>query len=197
MTYDALTMQRIVQLREALFTKSAEDLSSLRERILPELHGRLWHTTHLDRFKRILVESAILPEPDIPDNQRYCTGLGKDHYPYVRAIGGVSLFDFDQFDPDAYSAMYPSSTWATFIPYREDWGHSVWIEIDRERVASQLILGPALLDKWKSENALGHNIMPIIEAAHLGAIPRQTFRQAFLVSKDVAEFRPLSIVATP
>lgn len=136
---------------------------------------------------------AILPEPDIPNHQRYCTGLGRDHYPYVRFIGGVSLFDFDQFDPNAYSAMYPSSTWATFIPYREEWGHSVWIEIDRERVASQLILGPALLDKWKLEDALGHNIMPIIEAAHLGAIPRQAFKQVFVVRKGDPEFRPLSI----
>ena len=30
------------------------------------------------------------------------TGEGKEHYPYVRTLGGISLFDFNQFEPDSY-----------------------------------------------------------------------------------------------
>jgi hypothetical protein len=126
---------RWARIREAQFGKSAAKLASLTKRLLPELCGGLWHTTHPDRFKPILSGGAILPEPNIPDGDRYCTGLGKDHYPYVRTLGGVSLFDFNGFDTDAYTNEYPSSTWATFVPYRTDWGSSVWIEINREQVA--------------------------------------------------------------
>ena len=93
--------------REAQFAESAARLAALTNLILPELCGGLWHITHPDRFKSILNSNAILPEPDIPEGARYCTGLGKDHYPYVRTLGGVSLFDFNRFDPDAYTEEYP------------------------------------------------------------------------------------------
>jgi len=106
--------------REAQFAESAARLAALTNLILPELCGGLWHITHPDRFKSILNSNAILPEPDIPEGARYCTGLGKDHYPYVRTLGGVSLFDFNRFDPDAYTEEYPLSTWAAFVPYRTD-----------------------------------------------------------------------------
>jgi hypothetical protein len=169
--------------REAQFAESAARLAALTNLILPELCGGLWHITHPDRFKSILNSNAILPEPDIPEGARYCTGLGKDHYPYVRTLGGVSLFDFNRFDPDAYTEEYPLSTWAAFVPYRTDWGSSVWIEIDREQVTPHLISGFELLAKWKSDGAHGHNIMPEIEAAHIGPIPRTAFKRAFLVGK--------------
>jgi hypothetical protein len=175
---------RWARIREAQFGKSAAKLASLTKRLLPELCGGLWHTTHPDRFKSILSGGAILPEPNIPDGDRYCTGLGKDHYPYVRTLGGVSLFDFNGFDTDAYTNEYPSSTWATFVPYRTDWGSSVWIEINREQVAPDLISGFELLAKWKSDGAHGHNIMPEIEVAHIGPIPRAAFRRALLVGNN-------------
>jgi hypothetical protein len=192
-------MIRAVRLREALLAKSAAELMSLQKRILPELCGRLWHTTHLDRFKSILMTGAILPEPDIPDVDRYCTGGGKEHYPYVRTLGGISLFDFDQLAPDdfddanphGYARRCPSSSWGTFVPYRTDWGCSVWIEIDRERVAARFISGSDLLATWKSASAYGHNIMPEIEAAHLGPIPLAAFRRAFLVDKNAVDFYDL------
>src|SRR5580698_8587302 len=109
--------------------------------ILPELRGGLWHTTHPDRFKSILASGEILPEPNIPDGERYCTGGGKEHYPYVRTLGGVSLFDFAQFEPDQYEKRCPSSSWAYFVPHHLHWERAVWIEIDREQVAPRLISG--------------------------------------------------------
>jgi hypothetical protein len=65
----------------------------IRELVLKELAGGLWHTTHPDRFKKILESGGIWPEPDIPENERCGTRDGRESYSYVRFIGGVSLFD--------------------------------------------------------------------------------------------------------
>jgi hypothetical protein len=102
--------------REEGFAAEAAREATLRERVLQQLHGGLWHTTSSDRFESILATGAILPEPNIPDSKRWCTGGGSEHYPYVRTLGGVSLFDFDQFDPGIYGERCPSSTWAYFVP---------------------------------------------------------------------------------
>jgi hypothetical protein len=163
-----------------------------RQLILPELRGGLWHTTHPDRFDSILASGAILPEPNIPDRERYCTGGGQEHYPYVRTLGGVSLFDFAQFDPDEYEKRCPASSWGYFVPHHLHWECAVWIEIDREQAAHRLISGLDLVAKWKSESAYGHNIMPEIEAAYLGGLSVAAFKRAFLVRKDDDEFHHLA-----
>ena len=191
MTEDELTNIEWARQREALFAKEAAELELERKRVLTELNGRLWHTTHPDRFTSILTSHAILPEPSIPDGERSFTGGGKEHYPYVRTLGGVSLFDFDQFDPETYLDKCPGCTWAEFVPYRIKWGCSVWIEIDRAQVAPRLISGLDLVAKQWSDEALGHMIMPYIEAAYLGPLPRTAFKRAFLVRKDDSQFHPL------
>ncbi len=160
-----------------------------------ELHGGLWHTTHPERFVGILECGAILPEPEeIPDGDRWGTSQGPKHYPYVRFIGGVSLFDFHQFDPQSYQSKYPSSSWREFVPYRRDWGGAVWIEIDREHASSCYISGRDLLTRWKASGYLGHNIMPLIEAAYRGSLPLAAFRRAlFIRAMDDGLFHELDI----
>lgn len=155
----------------------------MQEIVLKELLGGLWHTTHPDRFQNILVSGAILPEPNIPEIDRWHTSQGKDYYSYVRTLDGVSLFDFDQFDAEAYTNEYSNSSWYEFVPYRVLWGCSVWIEIDRERVAARLISRSDLLAQWKTDKAYQHSIMPSIEASHLGPLSRVAFKRAFLASK--------------
>jgi len=197
MADDDLKIRAMRRLEDAFSPKSDAELL-LRKLILPELCGRLWHTTSEDRFKSILMSGTILVKPDIPDDKRWSTIAGEERYPYVRSIGGVSLFDFDQFNPsdfdhanpDSYSSTHPNSSWSTFIPYNETWGCSVWIEIDC--ALPQLIRGPALLAKWRLDGC-GRKFMPKIEAAHLGDIPRSAFRRAFLVRKDDSEFHHLPI----
>jgi hypothetical protein len=51
--------------REAQFAKSEAKEGLLRDRVLSEVYGGLWHTTHPGRFKGILASGAILPEPGI------------------------------------------------------------------------------------------------------------------------------------
>jgi len=190
MTEDELTNIEWARQREALFAKEAAELELERKRVLTELNGRLWHTTHPDRFTSILTSHAILPEPSIPDGERSFTGGGKEHYPYVRTLGGVSLFDFDQFDPDTYMISVRVYM-GRICSLSNKMGCSVWIEIDRAQVAPRLISGLDLVAKQWSDEALGHMIMPYIEAAYLGPLPRTAFKRAFLVRKDDSQFHPL------
>ena len=66
------------------------------------LHGGIWHVTRPDRFISIMAGAGLVPEPDLPNVERWKTSGGPDYYPFVRKIGGVSLFDFQNFDADAY-----------------------------------------------------------------------------------------------
>jgi len=167
--------------------------NEMRAHVLRELCGGLWHATHPDRFKEILTSGAILPDPNIPESDRWGTSQGPDNYPYVRTLGGVSLFDFGGFDPHAYSEKCPMSSWTEFVPYRRHWGCSVWIQIDRERVEpGRLISAPELVRRWHAASAYKHKIMPYIEAAHLGPLPRVAFKRAFLVRKADTKLYPLT-----
>jgi hypothetical protein len=178
--------------RERRFAQEEERIGILRALVLEQLRGGLWHTTHPDRFKGIVLSKAILSEPDIPEKKRWNTSRGKDYYPYVRTIGGVSLFDFDEFNPDQYQDEYPLSTWHQFIPYRSRWKSAVWIEIDREQIASHFVSGAELIHRWKLDNAQHHMIMPIIEAACLKAIPCAAFKRVFSVRKGSDGIEPMT-----
>ena len=156
------------------------------------LQGRLWHTTHPDRYQQILKSGAILPNPLIPDNDRWKTSRGPHYFPYVRTLGAVSLFDFDGFDPASYSTNYPISSWREFVPYRRTWGASVWIEIDRHAVADKFMTAEQLRNRLSQENAHRHTLMPKIEVAYLGPIPISAFLCAF----DCRADRPNCQIAT-
>jgi hypothetical protein len=117
----------------------------------------------------------------MPDSERWKASAGPEFYPYVRLLGGVSLFEFDKFDAESYSEKFPFSNWCEFVPFRQKWGCAVWIEINRVRVARNLISATDLLDRWNDEKAYHHTIMPQLEAAHIGELPRTAFVRAFVV----------------
>lgn len=165
----------------------------MRELVLKELVGGLWHTTHPDRFTQILKSGGISPEPSIPEKDRWGTAAGKDGYSYVRLIGGVSLFELEDFEPESYTEQFPMSSWAYFIPYHLMWGCATWIEIDREQVAPRLISPTELKQKWESEQAYRHRRMPSIEAAYLGVLPVTAFKRAFMVRKEDSHLHTLKI----
>jgi hypothetical protein len=85
------------------------------------------------------------------------------------------------------------SSWDTFVPYREKWGSAVWIEIDRKMAAPQFISGPDLVAKWNSDKAHRHGIMPYIEAAHLGPLPKAALKRAILIGKSDTQVQPLDV----
>jgi hypothetical protein len=96
------------------------EIDMLRELILKELVGGLWHTTHPDRFTKILETGGISPEPDIPERDRWGTRNGRESYSYARFIGGVSLFDLHEFGPESYTNTFPASSWHYFIPFQTE-----------------------------------------------------------------------------
>jgi len=163
-------------------------------KVLAELSNGLWHATRPDLFDRILSDGEIKPEPDVPDKQRWGTGMGPEFYPYVRAIGGVSLFEFLDFDPAAYSEKYTASSWRNFVPCVRKWDCTVWIEIDREKVSRGYISGIDLFARRRSESST-RNFMPLIEAAHVGGIPAAAFKRAFAVNRDNEGMREMILPA--
>lgn len=113
------------------------------------LKGGLWHTTSTDRFKLIQRDGAIRVNPPVQDSQRHKTANGPENYPFVRSLGGVSLFGFSEFEQVEYQARYPVSNWHAFVPVWQAWSSAIWIEIDRDITGSAIIEPQALLDNWK------------------------------------------------
>jgi hypothetical protein len=164
-------------------------IEMLRALVLENLQGRLWHTTNSERFQGILRSGAILPEPDIEDSERWGTPQGSEFYPYVRTLGGVSLFDFREFAPEQYSKAYPMSDWMAFVPYQAAWKEAVWIQIDARKLGKMFLSGVDLLARWKAESS--NIIMPGIEAAYIGELPRIIFKNVFLVREGIHAFLPI------
>ena len=123
----------------------------------------------------IVTSGGILPEPDISDCERWGSANGTEGYPFARTIGGVSLFDFQNFEEEEYEREYPASNWRSFAPFNGERSSRVWIEIDRALVPSKFVSGEELIDRWKNDNAYHRKLMPHIEAAHLGKIPIFSF----------------------
>lgn len=159
----------------------------------PELWGHLWHTTLPHLYDAIVRTGSILPNPEIPGAERWHTSRGPEHYPYVRFLEGVSLFDFRGFDPAAYDLKCPMSTWREFVPYRRSCGSAIWLQIDRAELGSSFIDGDALVARWKDENGYGHPIMPRIEAAYLGPLPLRLVTRVLQVGAGDETFRELPL----
>jgi len=165
------------------------DMGVLHER----LHGGLWHTTHPDRFLSILASGGLLVEPDIPNSERWKASK-PEHYPFVRHIGGISLFDFFEFSPESYEEKFPLSNWYEFVPHRPVWRGAVWIEIDRQAASCSLRTAEQLRESWDQDGKRQHTRMPQIEVAHIGDMSKTIFRSAFLTwarGNEVREFDPL------
>lgn len=104
--------------------------------------------------------------------------MGPSHYPFVRSIGGVSLFDFRAFDEKEYASRYPSSTWGVFVPcciHRDS--RAIWIEIDFQVIHNGFLDGPTVVRRWKDSGELQRKIMPVIEATHIGPIEVNAFKR--------------------
>lgn len=155
------------------------------------LRGRLWHTTSPARYQMIMKDGFILPEPQVPDQERWAAYRGPEFHPYVRSLNGVSLFDFDSFNPESYDIRYPLSTWREFVPCRRKWGQAIWIEINRLLIFEDYISAKQLLARWKKGESYNHCIMPMIEAAHLGPIPLAVFSSVLKYDGDAELFEIL------
>jgi len=134
------------------------------------LRKGVWHVTSADRFASIKEIGKLLPEPNIPNDERWSTGSGHNFYPYVRHIGGVSLFDFSRFDEATYNDEYPVSQWRNFVPCPARWNKAIWIQFSVELLSHGYVDPGRLLDRWRTEASFSHKIMPLIEAAYIGPL---------------------------
>jgi hypothetical protein len=160
--------------------------------MFPEiLRNGIWHETSVERYKSILLAGNILPNPPIPEAERWGTSRGPDFHPYVRRIGGVSLFDFRNFNEIEYSERYPSSSWRYFVPCFKKWDTAVWIELNPQLIQEQFIDGIKLLADWKRIRPVPGNLMPMIEAAHVGPIPIAAFSRALKYDRQFQDFAPI------
>jgi len=154
------------------------------------LHGGLWHTTHPDRVPSIVASGKIMVEPNIKEKERWGS---KERPPFVRKIGGISLFDFRDFAPDQYAVSHPLSSWQYFVPHRKDWDGAVWLKINRADVSNSFVSADDIVERWDVTGNRGHNVMPRIEAAHLGNLPISAVRSAFLTWDGGRQFRDFDI----
>lgn len=158
------------------------------------LDNKLVHMTHPDRFEKIIETGGLHPEPEgIHDCDRWSTRDGSASYPYVRHIGGVSLFDFSNFDAEVYEKACPMSNWYDFVPYRRSWGCAVWIDVEPVRKSKSYLSAKDVGNKQKSDKKHRHRLMPRIEAAHIGPIPTTMFDGAFLVFEPGDDIHKISI----
>lgn len=158
--------------------------------MFPELlRDGVWHTTSVERFGRILETGFILPNPQIPDSERWSTAC-EPHY--VRSIGGVSVFDFTKFDEVTYSENYPNSHWRFFVPCFNKWDVAVWIELNPELIKEGFIDGNTLIERWKQQGDY-RRIMPRIEAAHIGPVPIAAFRRVLKFNTQTQKFTQLPL----
>lgn len=135
------------------------------------LRDSVWHTTTSERYKNIIQTNGIIPEPALLDSERWGRGRGPEYYPFVRSVGGVSLFDFRGFDEVEYSYNYSSSMWRSFVPCAFRSNKAIWIEMDLIAIAGRFVDGKILRDKWIQSNNLYRNIVPTLRWLILALSP--------------------------
>lgn len=143
-----------------------------------ELWGGVWHTTHPERFLSILDDGAVSPDPPFSDHNGT----------FAQSLGGVSLFDFREFDPIKYSVTHTVSAWRSFVPYQRRWAGAVWLEVGHESAEKALISAENLIEKWHKWKKKP-NILPRLEAAHIGNLALSNIHRAILIrSRDDGDF---------
>jgi len=154
----------------------------------------IWHSTSPERYKKIIESKFILPEPAIPNNERWSTAKGKDLYPFVRSIGGVSIFDFRNFNVVEYSNTYSTSVWATFVPCRLGWDTTIWLELDEEKMNEDYLSPNEVMLKRSQANSY-RQIIPYLEGAHIGSIPISYIKRIMQYCDINGEFDEIDVHA--
>ena len=149
-----------------------------------ELFGSVWHTTSLERYSMIVGDGCIKANPDIPDSERWGTKLGEKYFPFVRSLGGISVFDFRDFDAGA-------TDWATFVPCRTEWQSAVWIEVDISKLGDSFKSAQSIRQLWHQMGST-RKFITQIEGAVIGSIPTLAFKQVLVYDTQKSSFSTLA-----
>jgi hypothetical protein len=158
----------------------------------PELLGAVWHTTSISRFKRIVSSREIMAEPDIADTARHGTRRGPKLYPFVRSLGGISVFDFQNFDPAEHFKETGALNWPHFVFGHHTEEDSLWIEINTKKLNDSYLSAKEIRHMWHESNS-NRKFMTGIEGAVLKSVPIDAFRNVLLFSKRDQKFSNLII----
>ena len=104
----------------------------------------------------------------------------------------MSLFDFVDFDYEAYKRNCLVDHVATFVPVYSAWVGAVWIEIDRSTVSAGLISARDLHARWERERAYRHRLIGSVEGAHIGDLPSTAFVRVLLVRRGDRAFQTIA-----
>lgn len=143
-----------------------------------------WHCTSVDNYSAIISCGNLLPEPASLTG-KWGEGQGPDCFPFVRTLGGVSIFDFHGFSPEEYSRQFPSSSWHTFVPGRQCWERTIWIKLSRDKMPGIFLSGLDLKALQEEKSAFRNNLMPRIECAHVGPVPISAFIEVLQYEKSI------------
>ncbi|PLU58138.1 hypothetical protein [Sinorhizobium medicae] len=166
--------------------------------IKEKLQGGLWHTTNPERLETILKDGFIKVEPNLLDSDRWGTARGPAYYPFVRYIGGVSLFEFPpDFDVAAYEKEIPTASLGQFIPFRPSWGRAVWLKVDRAALDHRFLSGKEVRQRWNESQAYRHKFIAELEAAYLGDLSMRAISKAFLVEGGKQDWSEIDLRDAP
>lgn len=137
------------------------------------LRGRLWHVTTQAGWAGICADHAIRPDlPDAPYKWAFC-----------RLIGAVSLFDMSA---PAEGVDEAAKGWLAWLSGGDD-RVRLWIEVDRDAVAEELIAPEKLRCRFR-RNMETREFWPppkfiqYVEAGHVGPIQLDALLGVMLVS---------------
>lgn len=153
-------------------------------RVPKELKGRVWHSTSKENALKIDKHGYIVAEPDIDESKRW-GGKSQSVHPFVRSIGGISLFDFRLPNSHISEILY------SFIPCRAGWSQTVWFEINVLYLDDSFLSAEQVRLRW-IKAGMNRQYMPKLEAASLRPIPTKHINSIY-ISNKVGFFKQIKI----
>ncbi|ELA9814221.1 TPA: hypothetical protein ACGSUT_004207 [Vibrio parahaemolyticus] len=140
-----------------------------------ELKGKVWHSTSIENAMSIVRQGFIFAEPDI-DQTKCWGGKSERVHPFVRSIGGISLFDFRLPNSHVSEILY------SFIPCKSGCAQTVWFEIDVSRLSDSFLSADETRMRWR-ESGMSRQYMPKLESTSLCPIPTSYINSIYISRK--------------
>ncbi len=141
-----------------------------------QLKGKVWHSTSILNAKEIVAHGEILANPDIEAERRW-GGTCESKYPFVRTLGGISLFDFRL--PKAHS----NDLLVRWVPCHVNLTATVWFEIDTSKLQGFFLSAEETRIRWQ-EAGMDRQFMPHLEASCLCSIGVQDIKSTYIAYRN-------------
>ncbi|PKG86490.1 hypothetical protein CXF85_01950 [Colwellia sp. 75C3] len=142
------------------------------KRIPHKLKGKVWHSTSFDNAVKIIKSGSILSNPNISTEDKW-GGNSETDYPFVKSIGGISLFDFRLPESHSSELLY------RWVPCQVKFSKTVWFEIDTSKLHSCFLSAEDTLVKWEKAG-MTRNYMPYLEASCISPIDTQYIKSILI-----------------